>query len=62
MTLVLSNAGEPEVEACRDLLPESGSDYSGVTLIEDLLLVRESFDAAPDEHFWGGLYISRQFD
>ena len=39
-TLVLSNAGEPEVETCRDLLLSNGSDYSGVTLIEDLLLVR----------------------
>ena len=39
-TLVLSNAGEPEVETCRDLLMGNGSDYSGVTLIEDLLLVR----------------------
>ena len=38
--LVISNAGEPEVETCRDLLLGNGSDYSGVTLIEDLLLVR----------------------
>ncbi len=39
-TLVISHAGEAEVEACRDMLFASGPDYAGATLIEDLLVVR----------------------
>lgn len=39
-TLLISNAGEPEVAACRDLLLASGPDYAGATLIEDILVVR----------------------
>lgn len=39
-TLVMSHAGAAEVEACRDILLASGSDYTGATLIDDLLVVR----------------------
>ena len=39
-TLVLSHAQESDVDACRDLLFASGTDYAGATLIEDLLVVR----------------------
>lgn len=39
-TLVISHAGEAEVDACRDLLFAGGTDYAGATLIEDLLVVR----------------------
>lgn len=39
-TLVMSHAGETEVEACRDLLFANGSGYAGATLIDDLLVVR----------------------
>ena len=39
-TLLISHAGEPEVEACRDLLFADGPDYAGATLIEDILVVR----------------------
>ena len=39
-TLVMSHALDADVDACRDLLFASGSDYAGATLIEDLLVVR----------------------
>lgn len=39
-TLVMSHAGDADVDACRDLLFAGGSDYAGATLIEDLLVVR----------------------
>ena len=39
-TLLLSNASEAQVEACRDLLFASGTDYAGASLIEDILVVR----------------------
>lgn len=38
--LVFSHASEAQVEACRDLLYGTGSDYVGATLIEDMLVVR----------------------
>ena len=38
--LVISHAGDAEVDACRDLLFATGTDYAGATLIEDLLVVR----------------------
>lgn len=39
-TLLISNAGDAEVVACRDLLLAGGPDYAGATLIEDILVVR----------------------
>ena len=39
-TLVLSHADEADVDACRNLLFATGTDYAAVTLIEDLLVVR----------------------
>jgi urease accessory protein len=39
-SLVISDADEDAVEACRDLLFASGTDYAGATLVEDLLVVR----------------------
>lgn len=39
-TLVLSHASDVDVDACRDLLFASGTDYAGATLVEDLLVVR----------------------
>jgi len=39
-TLLISDAGEPEITACRDLLFAGGPDYAGATLIEDVLVVR----------------------
>lgn len=39
-TLLLSHAGEREIEACRDMLLASGTDYTGATLLEDVLVVR----------------------
>lgn len=39
-TLVISDAGEAEVEACRDLLFANGTDYTGATLLDDFLVVR----------------------
>ncbi len=39
-TLVISDADESAVEACRDLLLAGAQDYMGATLIEDLLVVR----------------------
>ncbi len=39
-TLVISHADEAVVDACRDLLFATGTDYAAATLIEDLLVVR----------------------
>jgi urease accessory protein len=39
-SLVISDADEDAVDACRDLLFASGTDYAGATLVEDLLVVR----------------------
>lgn len=39
-TLVVSNADETTVEACRDLLFADSGDYAGATLVDDLLVVR----------------------
>ena len=39
-TLIVSNADDALVEACRDLLFATGSDYAGATLVDDLLVVR----------------------
>lgn len=39
-SLVISGAGEDEVNACRDLLLAEAGDYAGATLVEDLLVVR----------------------
>ena len=39
-TLVISDADESAVDACRDLLLAGAQDYMGATLIEDLLVVR----------------------
>jgi urease accessory protein len=39
-TLLITDAGEAEVVACRDLLFASGTDYAGASLIEDILVVR----------------------
>jgi len=39
-TLVISHAGEAEVDACRDLLFANGTDYTGATLLDDILVVR----------------------
>lgn len=39
-TLVMSHADATIVDACRDLLADSGPDYAGITLIEDLLVLR----------------------
>jgi urease accessory protein len=39
-TLLVSDAGEAEVEACRDLLLSDGANYTGVTLLDDILVVR----------------------
>ena len=37
---LMGGAGEAEVMACRDLLPGSGADTIGATLVDDLLVVR----------------------
>ena len=34
------DAGEAEIEACRDLLLSDGADYTGATLLGDILVVR----------------------
>jgi len=39
-TLLITDAGEAEVFACRDLLFAGGTDYAGASLIEDILMVR----------------------
>lgn len=39
-TLLISNADEGAVEHCRDLLLADGPDYTGATLLEDILVVR----------------------
>lgn len=39
-SLLISNAGEAEITACRDLLFNGGPDYAGASLMEDLLVVR----------------------
>lgn len=39
-TLLISHVGAAEVEACRDMLFASGSDYAGATLMDDMLVVR----------------------
>jgi urease accessory protein len=39
-TLLITDAGEAEVVACRDLLFAGGTDYAGASLIEDILVVR----------------------
>lgn len=39
-SLLISNAGEAEIEACRDLLLGDGADYTGATLLGDILVVR----------------------
>ena len=39
-TLMISNAGEEQVDACRELLFAGGTDYAGASLIEDILVVR----------------------
>jgi urease accessory protein len=39
-TLLIGNAGDAEVAACRELLYEDGDDYCGATLIEDILVIR----------------------
>jgi urease accessory protein len=39
-TLLISHAGEPEVEVCRRLLEVTGSEYAGATLLDDLLVAR----------------------
>ncbi len=39
-TLVTSHADEADIDACRDLLFATGTDYAAATLIEDLLVVR----------------------
>ncbi len=39
-TLYISNADEQSIERCRDLLLTDGPDYTGATLLEDILVVR----------------------
>jgi urease accessory protein len=39
-TLLISDAGEEQIKACRDLLFAGGTDYAGASLIEDILVVR----------------------
>jgi urease accessory protein len=39
-SLLIGNAGEAEIEACRDLLLSDGADYTGATLLGDILVVR----------------------
>ena len=39
-SLLISDAGDEEMEACRELLLASAPDYAGATLIEDMLMVR----------------------
>ncbi|MCB1803102.1 MAG: urease accessory protein UreD [Gammaproteobacteria bacterium] len=49
-TLVISHAGEQDIDACRDLLFASGTDYAGATLIEDLLVVRYLGNSTENAH------------
>ncbi|MCG6965851.1 MAG: urease accessory protein UreD [Chromatiaceae bacterium] len=44
-TLLISHAGQDDLAACRELLFAGGSDYTGATLIDDILLVRHLGDS-----------------
>jgi urease accessory protein len=39
-TLLISHADGQDVETCRDLLLATGGDYSGATLLDDILVIR----------------------